>query len=285
MSYRESFSRNIGLLSESEQEKLRGVCVAICGLGGVGGAYATTLARLGVGKFHIADFDVYEIPNLNRQSGAFHSTLGKSKASVMKKMILDINPEAEVTLFSEGMNLTNVDQFLKGVDAVADAIDFYELEARRLLFAKSREHKVPVVTSGPAGFTATLHVFTADSMSFEDYFDFASCRTEADRFAAFIAGITPRNLSKGQFLPNVMSLEKRKAPSLATAIQLCAGMACTQLLLLLIGRECHCVAPRFVQIDPVKGRLAKGILRWGNRSPLQLIRRKIAKQILFGKKA
>ena len=59
-SYHEAFSRNIGWVTEAEQQRLRQARVAIGGLGGVGGVHLLTLARLGIGGFAIADFDVFE---------------------------------------------------------------------------------------------------------------------------------------------------------------------------------------------------------------------------------
>ena len=66
-SYDEAFKANRGLISEEEQEKLRNCRVAIAGMGGVGGIHLVTLARLGIGKFTIADPDVFEVANFNRQ--------------------------------------------------------------------------------------------------------------------------------------------------------------------------------------------------------------------------
>ena len=77
--YQSAFSRNIGWVTEAEQARLQNTQVAIGGLGGVGGVHLLTLARLGVGKFSIADFDVFDIVNFNRQVGALVSTIGQSK--------------------------------------------------------------------------------------------------------------------------------------------------------------------------------------------------------------
>ena len=61
--YEQAFSRNIGWVTPAEQQQLRGKCVAIAGGGGVGGVHLLTLARLGVGRFRIADFDTFDIAN------------------------------------------------------------------------------------------------------------------------------------------------------------------------------------------------------------------------------
>ena len=69
-SYDAAFVRNIGWLTEWEQQALRAKRVAIAGMGGVGGVHMLTLARFGVGAFSIADFDRFDIVNFNRQIGA-----------------------------------------------------------------------------------------------------------------------------------------------------------------------------------------------------------------------
>ena len=74
--YEEAFSRHRGLISKTEQERLRNSRVAVVGMGGVGGVDLVTLARLGIGQFTIADPDTFEVSNTNRQYGAANSTLG-----------------------------------------------------------------------------------------------------------------------------------------------------------------------------------------------------------------
>lgn len=70
-----AFGRNIGWVTRDEQQALRAKRIAIAGLGGVGGSHLLTLTRLGVGAFHLADFDAFDVPNFNRQAGAMTSTL------------------------------------------------------------------------------------------------------------------------------------------------------------------------------------------------------------------
>src|SRR3954454_15572117 len=82
-SYDEAFSRHRGLIDPREQEKLRRSRVAIVGMGGVGGIHLLTLARLGIGSFHVADPDSFELANFNRQAGATMPGLGRPKVEVM----------------------------------------------------------------------------------------------------------------------------------------------------------------------------------------------------------
>ena len=78
--YQQAFSRNIGWMTTEEQTVLRGKKIAIAGMGGVGGSHLLTLTRLGLGAFHIADFDQFELANFNRQAGATVSHLAPTRA-------------------------------------------------------------------------------------------------------------------------------------------------------------------------------------------------------------
>jgi tRNA A37 threonylcarbamoyladenosine dehydratase len=81
--YEQAFQRTLGWVTEEELLTLRQKRVAIAGVGGVGGGYALTLARLGIGNLTIADPDTFELANFNRQVGANIATIGRSKAEVI----------------------------------------------------------------------------------------------------------------------------------------------------------------------------------------------------------
>jgi hypothetical protein len=83
--YQEAFGRNIGLVSEAEQAAMRRTCIALPGLGGVGGGHLTVLARMGFGAFHLADFDVFETANIQRQVGATVNSLGRTRNRVFRR--------------------------------------------------------------------------------------------------------------------------------------------------------------------------------------------------------
>jgi tRNA A37 threonylcarbamoyladenosine dehydratase len=82
--WEEAFSRNIGFVTAAEQDRLHRASVALPGLGGVDGAHLVTLARTGVARFHLADFDRFEAANVNRQHGARVDTFGRPKLDVMQ---------------------------------------------------------------------------------------------------------------------------------------------------------------------------------------------------------
>ncbi|MCM2280474.1 MAG: ThiF family adenylyltransferase [Bdellovibrionaceae bacterium] len=278
--YSELFSRNLGLVTPHEQDRLKTARVAVAGLGGVGGSHALALARTGIGKFRLADFDTFEPANFNRQAGALVSTTGKRKTDVIRSMILDINPYAEVEVYENGVTQENITSFLAGVDVVMDGLDFYALPVRRLLFAAAEQAGIYVVTSGPIGFTTTLHVFGPGAMTFEQYFDLASCRTESEQLVAFIAGVTPALLQAKQVDPKYLDFGKRSAPSIGTATQMCAGIAASEAIQILLGRRPPLLAPRYLQYDPVRWRFVRKKLWFGNRGPLQRLKRRALLKIL-----
>ena len=137
--FKTAFARNIGIFSEEQQGRLAQTRIAIPGLGGVGGHHAIALARTGIGRFHIADFDTYDTVNINRQVGAVQSTFGRLKTEVMAEQIKEINPYAEVSEFAMGVTESNLDKFLEGVDVVVDSLDLFQIDMRRLLFQRARE--------------------------------------------------------------------------------------------------------------------------------------------------
>ena len=139
--YHEAFSRNLGWITEEEQKILRSKKIAIAGLGGVGGNHLMTLTRLGIGKFNISDMDTFELANFNRQVGASISHLNREKVDVMLEMALDINSDLEINSFPQGINEDNIDAFLNGVDLYVDGLDFFAINARRLVFAACAEKK------------------------------------------------------------------------------------------------------------------------------------------------
>lgn len=247
--------------------------MALAGLGGVGGGYATTLARMGVGNFNIADFDHFEPANFNRQRGALISTLERPKAEVLREMILDINPHATVKIFSQGIDLDNLPEFLDGVNVVMDGLDAFAVTARREMYEACQQKNIHVLASGPVGLTATLHVFGPGSMSFEDYFDFRSCKTFESEIAAFIIGTCPSLLHFGQIDLQYVNFKEQRGPSFATAIDLCVGIACTEAMKILTNRGKPFLAPRYLQFDAYNLRLARKYLLWGNRNPLQRLKR------------
>lgn len=269
----QDFKRNIGLLTEKEQKNLFSSRVAVAGAGGVGGLHLLTLARLGISSFTIADPDTFEAVNINRQYGAFRSTFGKNKAEALAAMISDINPEAEVKVFKEGISRSNVDMFLEGADLFIDGIDFFEIEARRLLFKTAREKYIYAVTSAPLGFGATLQTFAPDGMTFDEYFGIDDSMPEIEKLAAFAAGLAPHPYHIKYMDLSRVSLSAKTGPALALSCTLCSSLAATEAVRILTGKGLVRPVPYYTQIDLLRNKFKIGCIRGGGKNPLQRLKK------------
>lgn len=275
--YTEATSRNIGLLTEQEQERLLGATVAIAGMGAVGGHYLTALARMGVGKFVIADGDTFDTVNLHRQAGAFVKTLGRSKVDVMSEMAHDINPAIEIRIIPSFLDDMNIDRFLDGVDIVLDGIDFFQIDARRMLFRKAREKGLFVISCGPIGYGAGLMVFDPEGMSFDEYFGITPEMTRAERIACFIVGLAPSLLKRGRWIDvSKVDIEREKGPALISAVMLCAGIVATEAMKILTGCARPKCVPHTCYFDPFSMRFKTRYSFFGRTTLLDRFARFVA---------
>ncbi|HUX65343.1 ThiF family adenylyltransferase [Sulfuricella sp.] len=278
--YDEAFSRNIGWLTRQEQQQLRQKRVAIAGLGGVGGTHLLTLCRLGIGKFHLAEFDTFDLVNFNRQAGATVSTLGLGKLEVMIRQALDINPDLDITGFADGVTSDNLDAFLDGVDIYVDGLDFFAFQARQQVFAACETKNIPAVTAAPLGMGAAVLNFLPGGMSFNNYFRLDD-GPEAEKPLRFLMGLAPVRLQMGYLAdPSAVDLANRKGPSTIMACQLCAGVAATEALKILLGRGPVRTAPKGYHFDAYRNKLALTWRPGGNRNPLQRLAIALAKRKL-----
>lgn len=139
---------------------LKQSCVGIAGLGGLGSAIAIALARVGVGKLVLADFDVVEPSNLNRQQ-YFVDQVGMLKTEALKANLARVNPY--VTLETHTVQLTpqNVPGIFGSVDVLVEAFDAAEQKAMLLeSFRRARPDTPIVVATGLAGHAPSNTVVT-----------------------------------------------------------------------------------------------------------------------------
>jgi len=283
--YDEAFARNIGWVTEAEQAALRGKRIAIAGVGGVGGVHLLSLARLGIGAFHVAEMDTFDLVNFNRQAGAMMSTLGRPKVEVMVEMARQINPELDIKVFGEGVNAGNLDAFLDGVDLYVDGLDFFAFQARRDTFNACHAKGVPAVTAAPLGMGTAVLSFLPGRMSFEEYFRLDGC-DEDEMAVRFLLGLSPAMLQRGYLAdPSRVDFAARRGPSTIAACQLCAGVTATEALKILLGRGEVLCAPWGFQFDAYRNRYVKTWRPWGNRNPVQQIGLFVARRQLRAMKA
>ena len=272
-SYDEAFDRNLGWVTAWEQQALRAKKVAIAGMGGVGGAHLLTLARLGIGAFHIADFDRFDFANFNRQVGANIGTVGRPKVEVMAEMARGINPDLEITTFPSGIDAGNLDRFLDGVDLYIDGLDFFVLDVRAKVFAECARRGIPAITAAPIGMGTAYLIFMPGGMSFERYFRLEG-QPQARQYVNFLTGLVPKGYHRPYLIdPWRVDLAGKRGPSTAMACQLCAGVTGVEALKILLERGPVRAAPYYHHFDAYRGKWTVGRLPGGNRHPLQTIKR------------
>ena len=144
-------SRTQLMLGDEKTQQLMNKNVLIIGLGGVGGICAEMIARAGIGKMTIADGDVVDLSNCNRQVAALHSTAQQSKAAVMAERIRDINPAIELTVLNEFIQEHRTVELVKngGFDYAVDCID--TLTPKVWFIKTCIDYGVPIVSSLGAG--------------------------------------------------------------------------------------------------------------------------------------
>jgi molybdopterin/thiamine biosynthesis adenylyltransferase len=277
-SYEQAFARNIGWVTPAEQAILRTKRVAIAGGGGVGGVHLLTLARLGIGAFHIADFDRFDIANFNRQVGANMSTIGEPKVEVMASMARAINPELDIKIFADGIDKDSLPAFLDGVDLYIDGLDFFAFDIRQQTFALCAALGIPATTVAPLGMGAALMNFIPGKMTFDEYFRWGDL-PEIDKAIRFIIGLAPAGLHRRYLVePSSVNFNERRGPSTIMACQLCAGIAATEALKILLKRGRVMAAPRGMQFDAYRNKLVHTWRPGGNNNPLHRLAIKVGKR-------
>lgn len=158
------FSRTELLIGPEKFRRIKKASVMVFGVGGVGSHCIEALARTGVGKLILVDNDKVSVTNINRQSIAFHSTVGEYKTQVMKRKILDICPDTEVETHEVFVLPDNVDSILDcRPDYIVDAID--TVTAKLALAKKAMEYNIPIISSMGTGNKLHGEMFEVEDIS------------------------------------------------------------------------------------------------------------------------
>lgn len=140
------FSRTERIIGTDNQNRLKNTTIAVFGVGGVGSHCIEALARCGIGRLVLIDNDTVTLTNLNRQSIAYHSTIGQYKTQLMKNRIADINPDAQVLTFETFILPDRVEWLFSQVgrvDYIIDAID--TVSAKIALAEYSCQNQIPLI--------------------------------------------------------------------------------------------------------------------------------------------
>jgi molybdopterin-synthase adenylyltransferase len=143
------YSRNIGTLTQEENDELKKLTVCVVGCGGLGGYIIEMLGRLGIGSLIAVDGDVFEESNLNRQILSKADLMGKSKALAAKERMKAVNAEVFVEAVQKRLTLENGKAIMKDADIVVDALD--NIESRLVLESLCEELNIPLVHGAIGG--------------------------------------------------------------------------------------------------------------------------------------
>jgi molybdopterin/thiamine biosynthesis adenylyltransferase len=252
ISYDEIYTRNIGLFTTEEQQKLREASAAIAGVGGVGSYQAVALARQGIGELRIMDPGVFDEPDLNRQYGALVSTIGENKAVATTRILQDINPHLKVKTWTKAAQTSEeVAEFVDGATLVIDAIDYAGFGHKQLLHARARANGQYILSSPIPGFGATLMVFSPDGMTMEEYYGAPSDRALYQKFMLSMDSTMPTELIP----PVYRDFEQGRIGYISTngaAAQLSGAITGLEAALMITGKRTKAeliVVPEVIYLD------------------------------------
>ena len=140
---KERYERNMGAITEAEQEILKTKRAVIIGCGGLGCYSAEFLARIGIGHLKLVDGDVFAASNLNRQLNSFETNLGKNKAEAAKERLLQIDSSLSIEAAGVFLSEENSSELLKNHDIIIDALD--SVKTRLLVEKTGGRLRIPVI--------------------------------------------------------------------------------------------------------------------------------------------
>lgn len=262
------FSRNFGFFSKAEQQRLADVRVAIAGVGGDGFQLGEKLARMGISRFTVADPEVFEEENINRVTGARRSTLGRNKADVFRELVVDIHPNAQVRVFTEGVTASNVSSFAAGADLIVDESELTRLDIATMISREAHREATPVLMVLNIGFGAIGTSFLdGQSKTFEQVMGIpqgmplAEVQELRPNFTRYLAHLPPY----GDYNTLREVVAGAPLPSIAPGVDAACALGSTEAMLHLVRntgnrRRQPTWAPRWRFLDAYQGRA--GVVRW-----------------------
>ncbi|MBL3698225.1 ThiF family adenylyltransferase [Leucobacter luti] len=256
------YSRNFGFWNEDEQRALMAARVAIAGVGGDGFQLGLKLARMGVARFSIADPEVFEPENVNRVEGATVSSFNRRKADVFRDRVLDINPDAEIDVFLDGVTPDNIEAFMRGASLVLDESELTKPEIGSLIARQARAQGIPDLLVMNVGFAAQVTSFAPDSpWTFERFMGFsatmsldeiAAAGVDFSRCLPYVPGYT--DLRSLQAVQGTVDTPPASLPSISIGVDVASAIGSAQAFLHLTAgvanrRRTPVWAPRVAYTD------------------------------------
>lgn len=283
--YKLLFERNYGIFTNEEQERLRKANILIIGSGGIGGVIAISLARSGVERFTIYEYDTYQLSNINRQICCFQDSIGKNKAAVTKNSILGINPEAQVNIIEKELHPNQIQEVIRQEkwDVVMPAADHWPLSVAMLDACVDLE--VPAIMSYPAGAFGRVSSFLPGGPLATECLTMPYKATY-DELKVFMENAENRSILYYYRLLGGWTQEwfegfcegKLPHPQIAPIVWITGSLASMEIIKIVTGRWKPIAAPYYWHITPDGGRIAKFSL--GRRLLSRMIRREWGKGII-----
>jgi molybdopterin/thiamine biosynthesis adenylyltransferase len=204
------YLRNFKTLDEADQIRLLESAVCIVGLGGLGGLVTEALARMGIGRFYLADGDVFEAHNLNRQLFSETDLIGIPKVDAAVKRIKSINPGLEVSATNDFLNTENAAKLVASTNLVVDCLD--NIQSRFTLQAAAKRAGIPMVSAAVAGISGHVTTVFPEDKGLENIYG------PEDQL----------KMAKGA---------ETHLGCLATGVNLIASLECSEVLKVLLARE------------------------------------------------
>lgn len=153
---KERYSRNVGSITEEEQQILSQKAVCVIGCGGLGGGVIENLVRIGVGKLTVVDSDVFDVTNLNRQILSNEKNIGRSKAIEAAEQMKLINSTVEITPMQKEITEENCRKIIVRHDLVIDAVD--NIKTRFILEKACEEENIALIHGAIGGWSGQVAV-------------------------------------------------------------------------------------------------------------------------------
>jgi tRNA threonylcarbamoyladenosine dehydratase len=222
------------LVGAATVRSLRNCCFAVAGCGGVGGAAAILLARMGVGRFVLSDPGRFDPPDANRQWAADSASMGDNKCERYAQILAQINPNIHVSVMPEGVDAGNADSLASQADVLLDCLDVsVGVNIRAALYGHCRRRGVYCLSAPVLGFGTLLAASDPNGMPMDSFVEVLKSVGRCGKLPVALHEI---------FAPLSMTAIERdlptgRIPSLAIGPALGAAFASTEALIALSGRE------------------------------------------------
>ncbi len=179
MAYWEIVSRQMGVVSRSKQERIKDAKITLIGCGGIGGAAAEMLVRMGIGNLKIVDKDSFDVSNINRQLMSSFYSVGKSKVDVTYETLKSINPFTNITAVEDEVDESNVEKIIERSDIIIDALD--NIFTRIIISRHAQQLDIPFIHGAIHGTMGQVSIFTNKTPSYEELFKLPSAGKDLTR--------------------------------------------------------------------------------------------------------